>query len=224
MNNDAANDIIAYPDFGGGFEPPSIIVYLNNGNGTFGAPVISPGSSARGKVWDLVDVNNDGKNDYISFTGGASFNYSLGNGDGTFGAPVEISNNDGAAGAVDFNNDGKVDFLNGRHVYINNGNGTFTRNDMSQYLAPDEGAYLVRDLNGDGLTDILASTSAGGWRVRKRTGAGFDSADYPGPGPGDQPTYQVGLFNGDSNIDIIVTYRNENRKVVFTTDATGALT
>ena len=90
VNTDSSNDIIAYPDFGGGFDPPSIMVYLNNGDGTFGSPVISRGAN-RGKVFELVDVNNDNKNDYVSFSGSSVFGYSLGNGDGTFGPFVPLS-------------------------------------------------------------------------------------------------------------------------------------
>ena len=224
VDNNASNDIVAYPDFGGGQDPPTMIVYLNNGNGTFGAPVIT-NASPRGLVRELVDVNNDNKNDYIAFNGSGVFSYSLGNGDGTFGPPVTIATTGGIAGSVDFNNDGKIDFINGQRVFINNGDGTFTPTDLSLYgIASNEAPYLVRDLNGDGRTDMLVGTQDGWRRMLRRIDGGYDSTSYPAPPnpPGVQPLYQVGFFNGDPHIDILITYRLENRKILFALDATGA--
>lgn len=219
INNDTLNDIVAF--YHGGSEPQSILVYINNGNGTFAPPVISSGGS-RGYPYEFADLNNDGKLDYLGHNGGAVLSYSLGNGDGTFGSPVTIATTGGIAGSVDFNNDGKLDLVNWARIYINNGNGTFTQNDWNQYLASTESPFIVRDLTGDGLTDILASTSTGDFKLLRRTATGFDPTSYPGAGPGvGQPIYQTGNLNGDQYLDFVVSWRNENRKIVYTTGPAG---
>ena len=66
VNNDSLNDIVAYSDFGG--IGASTYVYLNTGGGTFAAPVVT--STPAGLLWELVDINNDGKRDYIGVGNG----------------------------------------------------------------------------------------------------------------------------------------------------------
>jgi FG-GAP-like repeat len=220
VNNDAFNDIIAYQAFGGGLDPGTMFVYLNNGNGTFAAPVISS-ASGKGLAYALVDVNGDGLNDYVGFSGNGDFRYSPGAGKGTFGTAVTISSSDGVGLAGDFNNDGKVDFVNSRHLYMNNGSGTFTVSDMSGSMPPNSYVNSVQDLNGDNRSDIIVSTQTG-FAVLKKTDAGFDTTTYSYPA-GDA-TIHLLRANGDAFVDLIVSYRNLNQKVVFTNDGAGNFT
>ncbi len=220
VNNDSLNDIIAYRDYGGGQSPGTMYVYLNTGGGTFSAPVTSS-AGEYGLIRELVDVNNDGKNDYVGFNGSAG--YKLGNGDGTFGTPVTVSSGFGAVWAGKFNNDALMDFINSRTLYINNGDNTFTSSDVSVFFG--SGVLLaIKELNGDGLSDVIVSTQTG-FTILKRTTVGFDSTSYPVPNITSlQAVGQVVNADGDAFPDLIYSYRLSNLRIVFSGDASGNFT
>jgi FG-GAP-like repeat len=155
---------------------PDLSILLGRGDGTFdtpmnahvlGAPTLNNISPS---VY-LVDVNHDGKLDLIGDWGTA-----LGKGNGQFGSPIPLPS--GIHGIValapgDFNGNGKIGlavasdsfdsnssfFVTPSYVYIltGTGNGSFA---MSKKISTGLLVNLIADdLDGDGLTDILYTTS-----------------------------------------------------------------
>src|SRR5271166_1261781 len=158
-------------------------VFLNQGNGTFGAP--SAYSTAAGPR-DVV-VANLGNGTFDLVTADAEYNTTtktwssyisvlLGNGDGTFQAHQDYSvGTDPVALAVgDLNNDGSPDIVtasnvgNSVSILRGNGDGTFqpafdipitviVNNLISRASAPVDVA--LGDFNGDGNLDIVTANS-----------------------------------------------------------------
>ncbi len=156
FNNDGIEDFVS-----------DNILSLGNGDGTF---TISAGPGTVTST-DTADVNNDGNLDII----GASGTVLLGDGTGSFNTSVATSANastDGPAGFGDFDGDGKIDVLvyefpgKSFGIYQGDGAGGFTNlNTFVQSAALGGGGQVtqieVRDLNGDGLDDFIATGSTG---------------------------------------------------------------
>jgi hypothetical protein len=139
----------------------SLVVFPNNGDGTFGSPVsYLSGSGTNGVV--VADFNNDGKLD-AAVSSSAGIGILLGNGDGTFQGATFTATAGNAFGIVtdDFNNDGKADLIVGVNgtgqVFLGNGNGTFTAVPGSLAAA----VIGVADFNGDGNLDLVESDCPG---------------------------------------------------------------
>ena len=221
-NNDSLKDIVAY------FEtsPRSVLVYRNNGNGTY-SPQNLINASQMGTPLKLVDINNDGLGDYIGWYNATELRYSLGNANGSFDSPVTLfnitSNNLPFYG--DFNNDGRIDLNTRTTVYINQGNGVFTTGNMPA-LGAQEYIKEVRDFNGDGKSDILTQTSNGSFKfsLLLRTDTSFNRTDYD---ISNQPNWggeiYVGNFSGNSAPDVLYNVQFLNKTVVYTNDGAGNL-
>jgi FG-GAP-like repeat len=89
-----------------GSQSKRVHVLLGNGDGTFGAPIVSAGGS---NVIAAADFNGDGKLDLVTARAGVSV--LLGNGDGTFQPPVNFHASGYPTNLIvaDFNHDGKPD-------------------------------------------------------------------------------------------------------------------
>ena len=220
VNNDSLNDLIA-------FYGSSMAVFLNNGNGTFTRqPVFN--AAGFGTPFSFLDINNDGKGDYLGYSSSSVFQYSLGNGDGTFNPPVNFSNSLGVLYPGDINNDGAIDFINTRNLYINNGNLTFTITDVSSYFSFNDIIGDVKDYTGDGKADVLIlnlSNSARNFSLLKSTGTVFAKTEYVVSNESDFNGFgTVGNFNSDSSPDVLFNVRYKNKKIVFTNDGAGNFT
>ena len=144
----------------------TIAIYLNQGSGSFAAPLATTlqNSNLCGTVL-AGDVNGDGKTDLVVSTQFANqvILVLLGNGDGTFTQLPEIPGSFGflSGEIADFNNDGHPDlFLGGNgkpYLYLGNGDGTFVPQTIPDGSFP--GSYqsvLIGDFNGDKKLDAIA--------------------------------------------------------------------
>jgi hypothetical protein len=135
---------------------------VNNGNGTFQAPVsraaVSPSDVVQGVV--VGDFNGDGRLDLVvSATGGGAFTTSLllGNGDGSFQAPVVLGGvpaGDTVQAVADLDGDGRPDLITSTAVLLGADGGTF---EPPGLLPPGFPFFraLVFDVSGDGLLDLV---------------------------------------------------------------------
>jgi hypothetical protein len=227
VNGDGKPDVIVANDPGdGGFwgNTPSISVFLNNGNRTFGAAqtyYVLP-EDARSLV--VGDFNGDGRVDIVA-GGYKSVTVLLNIGGQTFWSAQTYSFPYTAGGGVsvavaDFNGDGKPDIVATEYydstvnVLLNKGDGTGTFGAPRVYAVGGFATSVaVGDFNGDGKPDLAVTTvTASGTtntyavRVLQNLGDGtgaFGSARTYVVGGG--AAVAVGDFNHDGKLDIVTT-------------------
>jgi uncharacterized protein (TIGR03437 family) len=199
----------------GGIPTDQVVIYLNNGDGTFQPPR----SFAVGKaVFAMIsgDFNGDGKLDLITGnTESKDLSVLLGNGDGTFQAAVSYPAGGAVGGlaAADFNGDGKLDVAVSNQqpgslsIFLGNGDGTFGA-PSTQSLGMALVGITAADFNEDGKLDLaIADNNSTLWLL-------------PGAGDGTFGTPQsipltgtlVGIasadFNADKHADLVVANLN----------------
>src|SRR4030081_3359328 len=108
LNRDGAADFVGAINFNHATQT-EVVVYMNNGSGTFGAPGVVPGTTGAGFV-AVGEFNQDGNLD-IAFTGNAQVGVAYGNGKGGFASPLFYSVNGvpDSIAVADYNGDGKPD-------------------------------------------------------------------------------------------------------------------
>ena len=195
-------------------------VYLNRGDGTFGAPLVVPnvGTDPRGLA--AGDFNGDGKLDLVvanlhygngdpsdPMTVASTIDVLMGKGDGTFQAPVTYAGEGTFVAVGDFNGDGKPDFAtinrvagSSVSVYLNKGNGTF----LPAVVSPaglQVDSFATADFNGDGKLDVVVPTVYGDALLLGNGDGTFKAPTYLAIG--DERVGTVGDFNGDGKPDIV---------------------
>jgi hypothetical protein len=188
------------------------LVLLNNGDGTFAAPVEYFAGIPDSNVV-AADFNKDGKLDAIVGTDGNGIAVLLGNGDGTFQPTTYITNatcalacgSTTSLAAFDFNGDGNVDLVvatnSAMQVLLGKGDGSFTA--LAATGAILGGPLQIADFNGDGKADLLGTQITGGASLGALllgNGDGTFESLLPLIPGGDG---LIGDFNGDSKPDII---------------------
>ena len=167
MTGDGIPDLLASEGLSS-FTRSRLFVIPNNGNGTFGSPtVINPPSQipfdSRYKPFLIGDVNNDSRNDIITFFDSPSRSILayINNGNGTSFTPQTIVAEGQMGRPIDFfdlNNDGFGDYFGFTNssefrYSLGNGNGTFN---PPVTLVTNRIAYRG-DFNNDGKVDFVNS-------------------------------------------------------------------
>jgi hypothetical protein len=156
LNHDGFIDLISSEPGGG----TASYVHAGRGDGTF-EPPIEPRISVRAPA-QVVDVDGDGVRDLVGFDLDAVRVYP-GRGDFTFGAPTVLRTGLMAQNmiAADLNADGLVDVAavtmgdRSIDVFLHQGAFVFTRSTIP--LGRQGLGITARDLNHDGIVDLIAS-------------------------------------------------------------------
>lgn len=208
----------------------SIYVMIGNGDGTFGAPIISlalPLSNQKAESLFIEDLNRDNLTDVAIFDG-KNVNILLGNGNGTFSVPVTYNaftfRNITSMTMGDFDGDSLVDFVtyeydimgypfsnnDGINFLKGNGDGTFASSTLLTIFSGVYQKLAPGDFNNDGNLDIVCMTYPNSHSGRIAFGNG-DGTFYPpinsaystGTMGNDLPFIRVGDFDRDGNLDLI---------------------
>jgi len=179
LNGDGKLDLVFVDRDGSTGSTSGIIVYLGNGDGTFGPEQTYSSGGYMTNSLVVADFNNDGKPDIVlanlcaannaqcaSSSDGSEIAILLGNGDGTF-QPAKTYNPGGSGtssiAVADVNADGKLDVVvtnqgpNSFAVLLGNGDGTFQTANSFPSGGIDPISVAVADVNGDGKPDVLVS-------------------------------------------------------------------
>jgi uncharacterized protein (TIGR03437 family) len=199
----------------GGFPNDQVVIYLNNGDGTFQPPKSFAVGTA---VFAMIagDFNGDGKIDLITGqTESKDLSVLLGNGDGTFQKAVSYPAGGAVGGivAADFNGDGKLDLAVSNQspgslsILLGHGDGTFGAA-STQSLGMALVGITAADFNGDGKPDLaIADNNNTVWLL---LGAGDGTFGTPQSIAltGTLVGIASGDFNGDKHADLAVANLN----------------
>jgi len=161
FNNDGKQDLVLAT--GTGFSSGPLLLFLGNGNGTFGPAL----TVAYAGIFPTVgDFNRDGNLDLVFFDGSSNLVVALGNGAGGFGQPlaIPVSSVGGiVVGRIDGDQELDIAVTNPSSdmisIFLGNGDGTFGPPAMMNAgLSP--GPIALRDLNGDVKADLAVADSA----------------------------------------------------------------
>ncbi len=226
MNLDGKLDIVSNTFTG-------ISVLLGNGNGTFGAAIISGAGSGSSSVLKVRDFNNDGILDVVTVADTGSddnavstiyLNLGVGNGNVTFAQNFTIDARTPAGDSADLNGDGLPDVAitgnpgshtgrGGMFVALNLG-GSF--GPVTHYDAATV-SLALGDLNGDARPEAVL-TSLTSVEVWTNTGAGtFELQPLVLPAPDSAYEVELGNLLGSSRLDLAVlgSAINPSRLVLY---------
>jgi len=224
VNKDGKTDLLfsgLYFPSGGQNPEPEIVVFLGNGNGTFGSPVVStltlnlslfPLISSLG----VADFNGDGAVDLIAPDAQNSQIYVLlGNNTGAFTLEnaFHINAYPGKVWTGDFNGDGHQDFLvyggiaSNVTVYLGKGDGTFQTGVV--YGGGSSSGFtgvVLADMDGDGHPDMVVGTQTNTIEILHGNADGtFATTSSGGATLNSYPiVLAVADFNSDGVLDIAV--------------------
>jgi hypothetical protein len=217
--------------------PGTVIVFLNNGNGTFSRGGEYPAGSG---VSQMAAVKLGGTanpslvvTNFTALNGVNAVSILRNRGDGTFDLPLPyLTGKDPTSVAcADFNHDGIADLAvvnagdSTVSILLGKTDGTFTPR-VDYPVAPGPHRLIARDLNADQVIDLIVSagtsiTDGGALSILRGKGDGtFQSAlSY---GTGNNPwALAAGDFNHDGKLDVIFTNGDVNRVSVLLGNGDG---
>jgi flagellin-like hook-associated protein FlgL len=212
INNDGRDDVLTA--YGG-----SARVLLSNGDGTFSAISLTPGTlGGDPRKLFVGDFNGDGNADIANTNYVSGIYLRLGNGNGTFKAHSVIAAsanlNFGMSGA-DINQDGKLDLvysgvsagLGVVGVRLGNNDGSFKAAVETAVTAFTSVADVeIGDFNGDSILDAVAVGIAGGTdRAAILLGVGDGSFGTITTFAGYRGRAALGDFNEDGKLDVVTS-------------------
>ncbi len=213
FNGDGKLDLAVTDDYS-----QKLLVYLNNGAGGYGAPVITTlNVPSIGGLGALIagDVNEDGKQDLIvAPVAGLQYDVVLlGKGDGTFTQSSQIMTSYGfeSASLIDINGDKHLDLVSGAngsvYVHLGDGKGNFTAQSVPSPGSDIFLSLVTGDFNNDKRIDFV---------VTKYLASELSYFAGNGDGTFQSPTTALAAtlgrpdslaaadFNGDGNLDLLV--------------------
>ena len=211
FNGDGFPDIATATGYS---NPNAVAVLLNAGDGTFGAPIVTPISNTPNS-FAAIDLRNNGTTDLVvaEYDGIVVL---LGHGDGTFDAPVFYPSGtyDSIAMTIGkFDANDSTDVVIGTNYthqivfFPSNGDGTFGT--PLATAGSDASALVSGDFNGDGKLDLVGSNGDLG---TISFFAGLGNGTF---GPRSDFIAGQGLrgvtagdFDGDGNLDVASTSGN----------------
>ncbi len=206
FNNDGFPDIASSSANG-----IQIAVLLNNGDGTYGPPIVTP---AVYSVYQLVaaDLRGNGTIDLVVaiFSGVQVF---LGNGDGTFAPPVWYtghSNSPSALAVGKFDANGTLDVAladnGGSLIELFPGNGDGTLGSAVDSDASGISALATGDFNDDGKLDLVSANGSSG-TISFHPGLGDGRFGPPSSSiaGGQLGGVAAGDFDGNGALDVVAT-------------------
>jgi hypothetical protein len=201
--------------------PDSTAVYLGDGHGRFGAPIISLLDLGSGYT-ELEDLNGDSRLDFVTTGPDSTVQVSLGNGDRTFGPATSwvVGREPYSLEAGDWNEDGRPDLVvsnygipysvppdSGRTIslLLGNGDGTFQpRSDFVAGALPNQ--IFGADFDRDGHQDVLVGIAWDGFAILFGHGDGtFSSPVVHQPASGTSPN-AVGDLDADGSADVVLQH------------------
>ena len=228
FNLKSMSDFLAVGDFNGDHIPdlvvansPYVSVMLGNGDGTFQPPIDNMTLPTHIPGIAIGDFNGDGKLDVAAAAPNSGFvavALLLGNGDGTLQPAIlyPVNHSPQSVVAVDLNRDGKLDlaYEAGLGVLLGNGDGTF-QPEVDYSISGQQ--VIVGDFNGDGKIDLAAASLSFPTDATVALGNG-DGTFGPAINyrAGSEPRFIAeGDFNGDHQLDLIVTDYLNNHVIVL---------
>ncbi len=215
----------------------SIAVVLGTGLGAFATPTILPMPSGTYDI-EAGDLDGDGRVDLVVGHENRRVSVLRNTGGGNFAAPVILTPD--PLGSLfrepdvllaDVDGDGDLDVLFSGAGAVNTGIGfvdLFRNQGAGVFAAPqpiplgggmDGAAGLhLRDLDRDGVKDLLAASGAGEWALLRGDGAGFF---HPARvfRAGDEPfRFATGDLDGDADPDVVVIARASMEACVYRND------
>jgi hypothetical protein len=197
-----------------------VLVFLNNGDGTFKSPLTNTVASGYLRAAAVGDFRGNGKEDLAVAAEGGVY-VLLGNGDGTFQPAVNVDPMPGVPYSIstgDFTQDGNADLLLTTQpqtsevvtVLISNGDGTFHTGQTIDTALNSVSGAIVADFTGDGKLDFAVA----GLAVHLYLGNG-DGTFQAGP------VYATANLTGEALLTLAAADVTGNGRVDLLTMATG---